>query len=86
MNIQEGYWGFTLGKIRCVWHLLVGALIPWLPLLGGITLTLMFLGYEYLQYKHHSTRLMRDDSYKDVYEAAVALGISAVVKLILASI
>lgn len=72
-----------LPKPRCVWHLLIGAVIPWLPITGAIPLTLSFAFYELLQYKHHSTRKMRDDSYLDVWEFAVALGISAVIKMIL---
>jgi len=78
-------------RIRCGWHLAVGALIPWVNLQGAIGLAVFFVAYEYLQYKHHTRRLgngesfkvYKDDSYLDVYEAAVALGVSVTVWLIL---
>ena len=69
-------------RVRSGWHLVVGALIPWLPVEGAIPLALLFLTYEYLQYRHNHTWNMRDDSYLDVLETAVALGISGVVRLI----
>lgn len=70
-------------KVRCVWHVILGIILPWLhPFcnLGGV---ILFLGYEYLQYKFLSKRGEKDDSCYDVYEMAVAYVISSVVRFIL---
>ena len=67
-------------KVRCIWHVLLGIILPWLPLgvnLGGLFL---FGLYEYLQYKYLSRRDMKDDSFKDVYECAVPYIVSSVVR------
>jgi len=67
-------------KIRCFVHVLLGAGLPWLSTevnLGGV---IFFCAYQYLQYRHHSSRQMKDDSYLDIKETAVAYIISAVIK------
>lgn len=72
-------------------HILLGIALPWIPEGVAITLTLLFLGYEGLQYLHHS-KWMRfgycyhDDSYLDIKETAIYCGISAGVLIVLKSI
>ena len=82
---SRGLRSYSVGKVRCWWHIVVGALIPWLSLQAGIALVILFCSYEYLQYRHHSTKAMRDDSYLDILEAAVACGISGAAQSILAT-
>ena len=67
-------------KVRSKWHIILGVISPWLELGANIGIVLLFLGYEWLQYRHGNTKQMRDDSYLDVREMAIAYGVSAVVK------
>ena len=69
--------------MRCIWHILLGAVCPWLPLGANLGLVVLFCGYEYLQYRYLSRRDMKDDSYLDVKETAIAYAISGIVKMIL---
>lgn len=69
-------------RVRCFWHLLLGALCPWLPFGANLGLVGLFFGYEYLQYRYLSRRDLKDDSYLDIRETAIAYAISGIVKMI----
>ena len=66
----------------CVWHILLGIVLPWLSPACNIGGVALFFGYEYLQYKYLSRRGDKDDSFKDIYEALVPYVISSVVRRI----
>jgi len=64
-------------------HIVLGAGLPWLPPEINIGGVIFFCAYQFLQFKHLSHRLDRDDSYLDVKETVIAYIISAVVKKII---
>jgi len=67
-------------KIRSGWHVVLGLILPWLPLganLGGLFL---FGLYQGLQYKFRSRRDLRDDSFLDVKETMIPYVISALIR------
>ncbi len=70
-------------KVRCWWHIILGIVLPWLEPICNLGGVILFLGYEYLQYKYLSKRDEKDTSYCDVYEVAVAYVISSLARFIL---
>jgi len=78
-------------KIRCWWHVLLGAGLPWLG--GDVCLvgTILYVAYQVLQFNFR-TRLWpehracleefteyKDDSYLDIKEMMIPLIISSIV-------
>lgn len=71
-------------KIRCIWHVVLGAVLPWLAPEANIGGWIGYVGYQYLQYKYLTNRIDRtkDDSFKDINEMLIPYIISAIVKRI----
>jgi len=71
-------------KVRkvCIWHILLGIVLPWLSPACNIGGVFLFFAYEFLQYHHLSRRGDKDDSFKDIYEALVPYVISSIVQRI----
>ncbi len=71
-------------KIRCIWHPMLGSVLPWLAPEVNIGGMIGFCAYQYLQYKYRSNRRERykDDSYLDLNETLIPYVISAIVKRI----
>ena len=81
-------------KIRCWWHVILGIGLPWL---GGwicLTGTILYIAYQYLQFKFRSRLwpehracldegVYKDDSYLDIKEMVIPLIISGAVMKIL---
>ncbi len=75
-------------RIRSIWHVVLGIILPWLDLGANIGGMIGFCAYQYLQYKYRSNRQERykDDSYLDVNELLVAYVISAIVHFSLSTV
>ena len=64
-------------------HIALGAALPWFDPACNTGGVIFFCAYQWLQYKHHSSRQLKDDSYLDIKETAIIYAVSAAVKMVM---